>query len=664
MIEIRSFRDIARLFFIFYNEFRLAVVVTVSVAVLGAFLLPSRFESEARLLVKPGRETSILPIEFGDRQTLVAPSTQRDPVVDEEKMLTGRPIIRKVAEYYLTQMEGQAPQGFWKTLKHHMKEAAGWVLDKLRSGLVSVGLSEDQTPVDRLVGKLEKAFEVTHAAGSNVMEVGFTWDDPYIAQQVVSKWIEFYQEERARALGDKSLYEFYESESRKLARQIAEDKNTLATLLMSIDGISSKEKLEAISNRLNKLNAERSEAIAEQSGLQKGVTSANQLAMGLPKEVTTLRELSLNPVRQDLLIKLNQMQVDRVEALKVYKSDAPQINDLDAAIDSLKAQIDLENHSIQNMENRAPNELFTTLRRNSLQSSTRVHELAARIAAYDNELAELKGDYQRILTMEPEISRLERTLAEAEKSHALYLSSLEKARIDRELDKSRISNIAVIEEATFSPARVFPKSLTILLAAFPAGIAVGFLVIYLSYLLDQRIHDGSSIETAFGVPTWCSIPDQRAEDSQTAIFDAAIYRFYSLLPRDRLANEGLTIGIASARHGEGVSFIAHAFLQVLADRKIGARIAVNESDVAKPGEVVLIEASALSSNRAAFLMLRNANLILLVVQAGQSTVPVIENALSILRTAFQKVDGVIVNRRSYEVPASLLARFENLKRAI
>ena len=54
MIEIRSFRDLARLFFIFRREFKWAFAATVLVAVLGAFLLPARYESEARLLVKPG----------------------------------------------------------------------------------------------------------------------------------------------------------------------------------------------------------------------------------------------------------------------------------------------------------------------------------------------------------------------------------------------------------------------------------------------------------------------------------------------------------------------------------------------------------------------------------------------------------------------------------
>lgn len=100
MIEIRSLRDLLRLLFIYQREFKLAALSAVVIIVLGAFLLPAKYESNARLLVKPGRD-STLPIEISNRQALVMPSTQRDPIVDEERLLTGRPIVRQVAERYL-----------------------------------------------------------------------------------------------------------------------------------------------------------------------------------------------------------------------------------------------------------------------------------------------------------------------------------------------------------------------------------------------------------------------------------------------------------------------------------------------------------------------------------------------------------------------------------
>ncbi|ETV28251.1 hypothetical protein Q047_01859 [Pseudomonas aeruginosa BWHPSA042] len=65
MIEIRSLRDLLRLLFIYQREFKLAALSAVVIIVLGAFLLPAKYESNARLLVKPGRD-STLPIEISN----------------------------------------------------------------------------------------------------------------------------------------------------------------------------------------------------------------------------------------------------------------------------------------------------------------------------------------------------------------------------------------------------------------------------------------------------------------------------------------------------------------------------------------------------------------------------------------------------------------------
>ena len=566
-----------------------------------------------------------------------------------------------VAEHCISQIDTQPPIGLWKRIKYYSRMITEWAKETLRSGLVVLGVLEEQSPTERLASKLEKQFTVSHATGSSVMEVRFTWPDPAQAQAIMDKWISVYLDERAQALGRKSLYEFYESESRRLAAQIAEHKEIISKHLMDIDGIDSREKLESLTERMNTVLSQRSEAYAERLAYENGVAKAERAVSDLPGEVVSERELSLNPTQQDLKLKLNGLELERLEKLKTYQDDAPPIKELDASIQGLKTAIARENETIQRSENRVPNELVTMLRRTSLERTTRIDELKALIAAYDQEIARLKLERRRILSIEPELSRLERELASKEKNYALYLDSLEKARIDRELDNSRISNIAVIEKATYSPARVFPKSLLILFMAIPAALAVGALVLYLCYLVDLRIHDGSRLEKRFGVPVWSTLLEIEPEGKISPAFEASLYRLYGLLPLERVQAHGLTVGLSSARRSEGVSFVAERLLHVLEDRQLPARIAKGEDDKAAPGEVVLIEASSLIDNHATFVQLKQADLILLVIESGKSTVPMVENALGILSTAFGKVDGLVLNRRRYEIPAELLARISRLK---
>lgn len=51
---------------------------------------------------------------------------------------------------------------------------------------------------------------------------------------------------------------------------------------------------------------------------------------------------------------------------------------------------------------------------------------------------------------------------------------------------------------------------------------------------------------------------------------------------------------------------------------------------------------------------------MLVVRAQQTTVPMLEDALTTLNTAFKRVDGIILNRRRFEVPEKVLRFIKRL----
>ncbi|WP_394561901.1 GumC family protein [Aquipseudomonas alcaligenes] len=660
MIDIRSFRDLLRLFFIFRREFQWAVIVTVVVAVLGAFLLPTKYESNARLLVKPGRESTTMPIEVANRQALIAPSTQRDPIVDEEKMLTGRPIVRMVAERYIEQMAGYQPQGFWKTVKFYVGKVFNWGIELVRSILQMLGIVEAQSDVERLAKKLEKNFTVGHEPGSAVMEVSFTWNDPAIAQKVVETWIDAFLEERTRTLGRKSLYTFYENEMKKVDDQIGLLKTDLQGRLQGIHSISVKERLENLTNQVNRLADARAELVNDQAGIRSFLTDARLQLKRQPQEVITAREVSLNPSQLDLKRRLNTLEQERAVLLRTFLPDAPPVKEAEENIAQMKAMIAQEAERLERSKNFAPNSIVVSLRQQIVDAELRERQLSGQIKDYDLQLEQLRSERARVMSQEPDINRLLLQLASAEKSYALYAENLEKARIDRELDNSQISNIAQVEQATFNPSRVFPKSLMILLLALPAGLAVGLLTLYICYLLDQRIHDGARIEETFKVPLWTTLSDLGSPPWKiSSPFTASLYRLYSLLPSEDIDQKGLTLALTSARPGEGVTFVIDHLHAMLADR--GHQVRLGGDTTAQPGEVVLLDAAGLMTNQQAFIALRRADLIALVIEAKTSTVPVVENALSVLNTAFGKVDGIILNRRRFEVPARVLDMVRRLR---
>lgn len=659
MIEVRSLRDLLRLFFIFRREFQLAFVVTVVVAILGAFLLPRQYESTARLLVKPGLSNT-LPIEASDRQTLVAPSTQRDPILDEEQLFTGRPIALKVAESYLQESAARPPEGWWQTAKSQIRQLLAGLKDSLRSVLQALGLAEAQSPEERLATELIKRLSIGHESGSSVMVASLRWDDPAVAQRLVQVWVNTYLEARAASLERKSLYAFYQEQTATTGRRVEQLKAQLTGHLSRIGSSSVEDYLHDQSNTLQRMNAERFQTSAEIASLATSLISARQQIAGMPQQVVTEESSTLNPDRLDMQRQLNGLIVERERLLRVFLPGTEPLKHIDQNIAELRQQLSQQAEHVKSSTNRAPNGIVVNLKQQVADGTVRLASLKAQLAKQDQQIKEVRADLEQVMAQEPEISRVMRELQVAQQNFLLYADNLEKARIDRALDSSRISNIAIIEQPTFNPSRVFPKSLLIILLCLPAGLAVGLLVIYLCYLLDQRIHDGGRIQARFGIPLWTTL--QQLENPQLGdpAFTASLYRLLSQLPLERIREQGLKVGLTSSRHGEGCSFVAERLATLLREQGFTVRIldSANEPPPqalqALPGEVILLVASALLANSQAFLYLHHADLIALVVRARSGTVPMLESSLAMLDTAFKRTDGIIVNFRRFEVPSRLL----------
>jgi len=640
MLEIRSFRDVLRLLFVFKREFKIAIVSTVAIAVLGAFLLPLKFESEARLLVKNGRENSIMSIDAGNRQPLIAPTTVRDPIIDEEKMLTRPLIVKQVAEQYLVLMQDlPPPEGIVKRFKHHFKKVVGDGVEVLRVALVSVGLLDDKTLVERTAKKLQKNFSVEHAAGSSVMDVSFTWDDPFVAQQIVQVWVDLYLAERVSVLSQSStLYDFYNVAKAESAKELESLQLRINARLESLGVIDFGVAFNNLTLRLSALREDRFQAINEYDSLVAGINESLSLQ----------KQLSLSS-------QLKQLRVDLTAQLRMFQEGSEQILNLRQGIKSLEKDISDELVRQNSLKETLASDVLLMLDDNILLKKARVKEVQVLILGYEKEITSVTEKLQQLLADKPELLKLNAELLAAEKNYSLYLGNYEKARIDYELDKERISNIAVIEAASLNPSRVFPKSINIILASIPISFLVAIFTLYACYLLDQRIHDGGQIEKYFGVKFWTSlnevVDDRAGLDSH---FQANLYRIYSQLPLDVITEKGLAIGLTSAQAGEGVSFIA-ARLRVLLEEQ-GVTVIENDRSVGA-GQVTILECSALLNNSSVLVNLRQADLIVLIVQAVATTLPTVEHTISILETAFEKIDGIVLNRRKLEVPSKVLRYF-------
>ncbi len=365
---------------------------------------------------------------------------------------------------------------------------------------------EETTAVERLAKDLEKKFEVTHAAGSTVMEISFTWSEPEVAQEVVKAWIEIYMEERTQALGRRACTPFYEAQTADSAAQIKSYKAR---------DPQAPQRDRRIQHRGPPAGPVRADQRAARQAFQldppdRLLRQRHRIhppaTQGAAQEIVTVRQIALNPAQQDLRRLLNQKRLERADMMRTYTDDAPPVKAPDASIRATeKGSPGRRRHRAEFRGPRAEHPDHspgTGPAGRDQQQRGPAHPARGQ----EKQLAELEAQRRGALDIEP-TGALQRELNATERNYALYVDSPEKSRIDRELDKSQISNISVIEEATYNPGRIFPKTLLMLFLAVPFGLAVGLLVVYLCYLLDQRIHDGGLVEEKFGLPLWTTLPE-------------------------------------------------------------------------------------------------------------------------------------------------------------
>jgi len=155
---------------------------------------------------------------------------------------------------------------------------------------------------------------------------------------------------------------------------------------------------------------------------------------------------------------------------------------------------------------------------------------------------------------------------------SLYLYLLQKREENAIKLAATVPIAKVVDLAESSNKPVSPKSKIILLIGLLAGIIIPFLILYILFLLDNKVHSISDIEDKIKVPILGNIPKAKIEnkivvDKTNVSGIAESFRLIRtmiafMLPQEK--GKGKTIFITSTVAGEGKTFIAINLASVLA----------------------------------------------------------------------------------------------------
>lgn len=652
MISIRSIRDVIRILFIYRLRVIVAMVFTIAAIVAALFIVTPKYQSDARLLVTWGRVNATLPIMVQDRPTLMAQNPQRDDLIDETTLFQSRAVVSKVAERWGKVLSAQSePSSWFGIIKFQLKMLAKKLTGFLRSGFEFLGLLDPRDPWFALIEELEDSLKIGHEAGGATLSLSLKLESPSLSQQVLNDWINFYLATRLQILNDSNVINFYEEqldETRMELNKIADDRGKIYS---RFGGTDLRERERAFNSRIDQLLTERKLRERSLSAAQKTINESKKKIAQLNNHVAAEIATAENPTMRDFTNKLNNLMMQRVDKIRQFSPTSEQIKSLDKSITEVKSWIRQQPRYYRSGEVTKINPLVTRSEELVIENEILASESNAMLAVLDAQIVDLRKERESVLMALNELNELDRRNAAAQNNYQLYSTNLEKARIDVELDKSRISNVKVMESPTFNPIRIKPRTMMLLGAAPILGIMFAAFIAYLSVLVDHRIHDSDKLEAVTGVPVLAAIPELRksgeSDERTYHAFETALDQLLNRLIYLPSVMEAGGIVITSLAAGAGVSFLAKSLRGRLVHQQQGKNAALR-----------ILESPPIYDSEGGLSCLAPGDCVVLIIEAGHTTLPALESGLAALRALpYTSVIGIVFNRRPLVLPEWLYRIF-------
>lgn len=433
-----------------YRWISLAIFgVLFGLVALAVNLVPATYESEAKLFVRVGRESVTLDPTATTGQTISVYESRENEINSVVDVLQSRMILEHIVAKLGPELMQQAPHD---------------------------GSAYSKQQVDNAIRGLAPSIEVSHSKKSSVITITTKAKSPELAQRILDEMLTAFREQHIRINRTKGSYEFFEEQWKREKRELElarkhlkEAKNTYG--FASIEGHRK--------NLEDQISALKTALLQNQRGL----TSLNAEIAALTTTLETLPQRIqaqqvtgfFNDAAEETREQLNQLEIEHRHLLAKYTERHPYVRAIQKRIEA--GQTILQTHNDpKNQTTTSANPAYQQVHLQLVTNQARQQALIAEKASLQSQLDTLKNNLTQLNGQEMELAGLKEEMELHQTSFKAYGEKLEQARIDQELVEQEISNVNVVQPATFVPKPVGPKKRLAYAFGFVVALmtAVGF----------------------------------------------------------------------------------------------------------------------------------------------------------------------------------------------
>ncbi len=461
-----ALREVASVIFRRKGLLSIIFFATIGAALLLAFLLPSQYQSSAKLLVQRARSDAMISPERTVNYQAPSEEVSEADLDSELELLRTHDILRKVV---------------------------------LENGLA--GAKPSNAEVDRAVERLNSKLKIEPIKKSNVIGLSYNSDDPQVSANVLNSLIALYLEKHQQIRQAGRDYKFFEQQADIYKKQLDAIEQQIADAKFVAPSLT---RDQMVSKRAD-LKASSNETEAEIAETEKRIASLKELEKSTPQRLVTEKRASDNPqLLQNLKGTLLTLQLQRDQLTAKYQPTYRPVVDLDKRIADTKAAIAREESQPLHEEATNQNTAYEWIRTEMAKAQAQLQGLLGRRTA---DASLLVADGQNLHSLnaqsiqEQDLTRRAKT---AETNYLLYSQKREEARISDELDANKILNVAVVQKA-FVPATHVHLRSKIMLAGIGTALFLSLAAALLTDFFDPKFRSTDEVAAYLNVPVLASI---------------------------------------------------------------------------------------------------------------------------------------------------------------
>ncbi len=415
--------------------------------VLFTLLVPRQYKSEGKLFVRLGRENATLDptATLGQNPIVAIPQSREREINSVVEILHSRTLVEKV-------VDALGP-----------KEIIG---------------RDDR---EKAIRRVAKKLKIEAAKKSSVINVTFRGPTPELCQSVVAKLIDTYLDEHGRLNRTHGSHEFFVEQTRRLREKLSRNEAALRDLKNETGLASPAAQRKQLVTRIGRLEDDLLKTEELRAVEEANVRQLRRKAASLPdtqvEETSGFGDEGTNRMRE----RFYALQLRQKEAQSKYTDEHPKMRQVHEQIAAARKILEQEEKTLKRVT-REPGRLRQAAELALLVGEPKLASLEAQSGQLKSQLAVVRLQLIKLNEDELRVAAAQREVDLLETDYRKYSTNLEQTRIDRQLEVQRMSNINVVQPASFEPLPVRPRILLNLLLGLCAA-ALGGLALPLA--IDQ-----------------------------------------------------------------------------------------------------------------------------------------------------------------------------------